>query len=123
MTVKPTDLALILGATMRLTRLVTTDDIGDWWIREPLTDLANRQHQAMEHFGTTGCHADCQPKWTRYLDGLECPHCVSWHAAYLTIGTFLLARRMGPTALSVWRFGAASLGLSSVAGHLNARID
>ena len=120
---RASDLALITAATIRLTRVVTTDDIGDWWIRQPLTKLAGQQHEKMEHYGTTGCHADCEPAWTKYLGGLDCPHCVSFHAAYLTLGTYLLARRIGPGALAVWRFGAGALGLSAVAGHLNARID
>lgn len=103
-----TDTALILGATMRLTRLVVTDDLGQWWIRDPL-DAWVHEHpaQAPDH------------KW---LGGLTCPHCVSFHAAWIVLGTYHLSG-LHPKARAVWRFGAAALSLSSIVGHASARLD
>ena len=107
----PADAALIVGATARLTRLVVADDLGQWWAKDPIEQLAARHVEA---------HGQV-PGWWRYADGLNCPHCLSFHAAYIVRGSHAIARR-NRRALAVWRFGAAALSLSYVVGHTGARL-
>ena len=102
------DAALVVGATARLTRLVTTDDLGEWWIRDPAFQVANW------HMIRTGE----LPWWDKYRSGLSCPHCVSFHAAWIVLASHAM---FGRTRL--WRFGAGALTLSFIVGHLSAHID
>jgi hypothetical protein len=117
------DVALITGLTMRLTRLVVSDDLGQWWVKDPLAKLAQRH----SHYPEPGTGFDDQlglpirPEWARYTEGLDCPHCVSFHAAYFSLGSYLLARRI--RLLPAWRFAAGTMSLSAVVGHVSARID
>lgn len=104
----PTDVALTIGATARLTKLVTSDYIGVWWLQDPAHAAAQR------HTDLTGR----PPWWDRYRDGLTCPWCVSFHAAYIVLASHAM---FGRTRL--WRFGAAALTLSYVVGHVNARLE
>lgn len=123
------DVALITGLTMRLTRLVVSDDLGQWWLKDPLAKLEQFARGSRwvvdkvdpDEGGTVGHFEEIVPKWARYLDGLDCPHCVSFHAAYLGLGSYLLARRLH--LLPVWRFAAGTMSLSAVVGHVSARID
>lgn len=104
----PTDTILILGATLRLTRLVTTDDLGAWWVREPAYQAAVR------HMARTGQ----PPWWDKYRAGLSCPHCCGYWIGAGVLATHALAGRTRS-----WRFVAATLTLNLVAAHLSARLD
>lgn len=95
------DKALILGATMRLTRLVVADDLGQWWVKDPIDRLHHEGKLHVDH---------------KYLGGLECPFCVGyWIGAGVLVSYHLAPRR-------AWRFVAASLTLNEVAAHLGARL-
>lgn len=115
------DVALITGLTMRLTRLVVSDDLGQWWVKLPI------RAAVVSHLEKHATHPSGQPSDETlataqgYLDGLDCPHCVSFHAAYLSLGSYLLARRLH--LLPAWRFAAGTMSLSAVVGHVSARID
>jgi len=104
------DVALVTGLTMRLTRLVVSDDLGQLWLKDPV----DRWLSAQETSGRAH-------PLRRYSEGFDCPHCVSFHAAYLSLGSYLLARRLH--LLPVWRFAAGTMSLSAVVGHVSARID
>lgn len=104
----PADLALTVGATARLTKLVTSDYIGKWWLQDPAYEAAQRYADRTGH----------PPRWDRYRDGLSCPHCVSFHAAWIVLASHAL---FGETRL--WRFGASALTISYVVGHVNAYLD
>jgi hypothetical protein len=105
------DVALVAGLTQRLTRLVVSDDLGQIWLKDPV----DRWLEAREDSGRAH-------PLRRYSEGLDCPHCVSFHAAYLSLGSYLLARRH-PVTLAAWRFAAGTMSLSAVVGHISARID
>lgn len=107
----PADTALAVGATARLTRLVVADDLGQFWLKDPLSEIA------ATHVDTHGE----TPAWWRYVDGLSCPYCVSFHAAYVVLGAHALMSRSRRT-LALWRFGTAALSLSYVVGHVGARL-
>lgn len=115
-TTQALDGVLITGTTARLTRLVVSDSLGEWWIHDPIDKAMDRYEAAHPDSAT--------PWWWEYPKTLvSCPHCMSFHAAWVTLGTYWLARLLGPRALAVWRFGAGVMTLSSVVGHVNARID
>lgn len=100
---RPTDVALILGASARLTRFITVDDLGQWWIREPL-------HR---RFVNTSAE--------KYLIGLHCPHCAGFHASLVVIATYALARLLH--LLPVWRVVAGALAVNYVTAHVSERLD
>lgn len=94
--------ALVVGAAARVTRFVTQDQLGQWWIREPL----DRQAVKLD------------PRWDKYTDGLDCPHCVGFWATALVVGAGT-ALRWG----RVWQVGAGVWAASYVVGHLVERLD
>ena len=100
---RPTDVALILGASARLTRFITVDDLGQWWIREPL----------YRRFVNTSAE--------KYLIGLHCPHCAGFHASLVVIATYALARLLH--LLPVWRVVAGALAVNYVTAHVSERLD
>ena len=106
-----TDTALIVGATMRLTRLVVTDDIGEWWIKEPLTTwihthkhMTDAEHQTFE----------------KYFEGLNCPFCCGFWIGAGVLASHSIAKRAG--MLGAWRFVASAFTLNEVAAHANVWI-
>jgi hypothetical protein len=104
-----TDLLLILLATLRVTRLVTTDNVpGQWWIYGPLYKKA----------ATRSPH----PRWFRYMEGLTCPFCVGFWIGLVAVA--LLALLGGPGDLPVWfRYLMGAFALNYVVGHVSGRLD
>ena len=98
---RPDDAALVLGASMRLSRLVVSDDLGTWWVKEP---LAKRVHTH-----------------EKYLSGLSCPFCWGFWSGVGVLGSYALTRKH-PKARGAWRFVAAALTLNEVAAHLAIRL-
>lgn len=100
------DTSLAVLAAARLSRLVITDDIGRWWIREPVD-------RAMDAYAET---AEIEPWWWKYRSGLECPFCVGfWLGGAVLVGHAALPRPM-------WRAAAGALALNYVASHIGARL-
>ena len=99
----PTDAALIVGASARLTRFVTADDLGKWWIHAPL----------YRRFMNTSAE--------KYLIGLHCPHCAGFHASLLVIASYALARVF--RLLPVWRIVAGALAVNYVTAHVSEHLD
>lgn len=96
------DVALIVAATARLTRLVTADTIG-----HPV-----RQGIRLFGFAVGG---DRGLAWGDEL--ATCPHCISVWLAALVVGSY--AAWAGPG----WRVAAGILAASYAAGHLSATLD
>lgn len=100
------DTVLVVGASLRLTRAVTTDEIGALLVREPL-------HRAAPDSTTLA---------GRIVDGVYCPFCVGfWLGAAVLAGHALTAG--SPRGRAAWRFVAAALTLNEIVGHVSARID
>lgn len=109
---------LIVLATARLTRFVTEDWLGHWWLVQPARRWAM--------YGTKLRHAqayvidqewqDTEPTtWRQKLvKGLDCPFCVGFWIG----GAVLLASRI-PLA----RWVLSVFALNYVVGHLSSRID
>lgn len=115
------DIVLAIGATLRLTRLVVVDEIGEWWLRKPLEDAADRWAVRELARAQAAGEEPRTPWWWKYQSLWTCPHCTSFHAAWLVLLSGLVLRKLGLAGL--WRFGTGALTLSSVAGHLSARLD
>ena len=101
------DVALVVGATARLTRLVTTDDLGEWWIRDPAFQVANW------HMIRTGE----LPWWDKYRSGLSCGWCVGYWIGVLVLVTSRTRRGHGAC-----RFTAATLTLNLVTAPIVGKL-
>lgn len=97
-----TDALLVLGATMRLTRLVVADDLGKWLIKERANRWAEYDPQYLP-----------ETKRQKLVSGLDCPFCVGFW-----IGAAVLAGHRLPGARAV----LLPLALNEVAAHLGARL-
>jgi hypothetical protein len=115
----PGDAALIVGSALRLTRLIVVDDIGQWWVKDPL--------DALFHPGPEDRHGQQVPARLeqkhlhRYLSGLDCPFCVGTWIGFGVLASYALAKRH-KRALAGWRFVATGLALNEVVGHTAMRI-
>ena len=144
---KLTDLALVFGATVRLSRFVTTDSLGDWYIVQPAklwAEVHETSHrQAWSKTISSFSGADTDRKTTAFLDhkvaqlgdedepmswqaklveGLECPACVGFWIGAGVVGSYLVAQR-DPRLLRAWRVGAGIFGLNYAVFHVSSRID
>lgn len=116
-------LALVLGATLRLTRLVITDDMGHWWVRGPAERWAARHDHVLPE--VSDIERTWVPGWrTKLTSGLDCPFCVGHWIGVLVLVSLALVG--GPdstsTGASVWRWVAGALTLNWIAAHIGARM-
>lgn len=93
---------LALGAAARLTRFVVTDDLGEWWIKEPLRSKA----------------AKLDPRWDKYVEGLDCSFCVGFWATAAVMGAGSVLRWN-----RAWQWGAGVFAASYVVAHVSSRLD
>lgn len=104
------DITLLVLATLRVSRLVTTDNLpGQWWIHAPL------YKKAYGKGGTT-------PAWAKYLDGLGCPFCVGFWIGLVAVVSLWLVGGPGEAA-DWWRWLAGAFALNYVVGHVASRLD
>lgn len=144
---RTSDLLLVTGATMRLTRVIVSDDIGQWWIKDPL-DAWMHGHSARDAAPTLpevcSCagafvtskgvhycprHGETPPasprdrmRFHKYLSGLECPACVGFWVGAGVLTTYALSKR-NRRALAAWRFIAGALALNVVVTETGKQID
>lgn len=107
------DLLLAFGASLRLTRLVVTDQMGEWYIKDPID-------RSMERFEETFT-GDTEPWWWKWRSGLDCPFCAGFHIGWITLLSGILVKDK-PRLRALWRFGAGALSMNYVAGHLGAKL-
>lgn len=121
------DTLLVIGTTMRLTRLVVTDDLGQWWVKDPL-DAWMHQHppsspwedtkrsNPMEDMRQVAGGESKRMRWHQYLGGLECPFCVGFWVGAAVLASYHILPR------GLWRFAARALTLNEAAAHLGIKI-
>lgn len=102
------DLLLVLGLTLRLTRLVVADDIGLWFVRGPAVRWAIYHEPRAD-----GWRAKLQ-------SGLSCPFCVGFWIGCLALLSLLLVGGPGDANV-VWRYVAGAFALNWIVGHIAAR--
>ena len=104
--VHPLDAALILGASARLTRLITTDQAGDPVVRSLISaagEIGPRTRNTV-------------------ADGLACPFCVGFHLSLLVTTSYAVARRF-PALLALWRVIAGALAVNYATAHVVEYLD
>ena len=111
------DWILLLGSTMRLTRLIVKDDLGAWLVRHPAWEWAQPGEMPPHHLQTLGGHLSR----TNLISGLECPFCVGFWIGTANLAAMLISRRR-PSSRAAWRFMAAAFTLNEIAAHLGARL-
>lgn len=117
-----TDVILLTGAALRVTRFATTDVLGGWALSDPLHRWADRREPGQPF----GYPAPASAPRHRLVSALDCPFCVGTQAA-IAIGAALAltsspSRRRSPLGRAL-RAGAATLGAAYVVGHVSHRID
>lgn len=108
------DILLLLGLTLRLSRLATTDTITEWYVHEPLRNRA-----------FSSIHDDEDDPRTfaqRMFTGLLCPFCIGFWIAIATTLSLYAVGGVGD-AQEWWRWTAGAFTLNYIAGHLSARLD
>ncbi|QBI98101.1 hypothetical protein SEA_FIREMAN_17 [Microbacterium phage Fireman] len=132
-------LGMILLATARATRFVTSDWLGEWWIAGPANRWAakseadaRRAEYDAKRAATNGPYPpysawaseqDDQPRTWRgkLVKGLDCPFCVGfWIGGLILLGEATIGRS---PLRPLWRFGIGMLGLNYLVGHISSRID
>lgn len=105
------DVPIAILASARLSRLVVTDDLGQWWIHDPI-DYAMASYARNEvHAADREKRDVVTPWWWKYRSGLDCPWCVGfWLGGLLLLGHLLLPR-------TIWRGVAGTLALNYVTAH------
>lgn len=115
------DLLLAFGATLRLIRLLTVDDLGRWMIRDPLYRRApskdGRPYDPQYEGATLR---------QKIVSGLDCPFCVGFWLGAVVLATLVLCGGPGHDSSSgivIWRYVAGAFTLSYVSAHISARLD
>ena len=110
------DVALTVLASARLSRLVIVDQIGQWWVKDPVDRAMDGYVARAEEIEHAGGPPAREPWWWKYRSGLDCPWCVGfWLGAAV-----LLAHRVLPRPL--WRAAVAPLALNYAAAHLGGAL-
>lgn len=123
--------ALVLLASARATRFITSDTLGEWTLVAPAKKWAHRyestadmqgQVEDAELYGAAIPTPEPRNGWRSKLTyGLDCPFCVGfWIGAVILLGEVTIGRS---PLRPLWRFGLAALGLNYLVGHISSRID
>lgn len=101
-------LALALGFTVRLNRLIMVDHLGQRWIISPALDWLDKH-----------------PRYGGLVIGLWCPFCIGFWVGCLVLGSLWAVGGpdgVGPL-VETWRWVAGAFTLNYLAGHLNRTLD
>lgn len=127
---KPVRILLVALAALRLTRLITSDHLGEWYIVGPLKRWAWRRGTVGYSPSEIGERVEAVPTpphyggWrARLVKGLDCPFCVGFWIGALVLFGELLAGRSPRWLRGAWSFGLGALGLNYLVGHVSKRID
>jgi hypothetical protein len=112
-------------ATARLTRLVTTDWLGEWWFRAPAKRWAwDAESPVTPNFSLSPMPSPPPENgWrSKLVSGLDCPFCVGFWIGVVVLLSLAIVRAV-PPLLPLWKFVTGALALNYLTGHLSARID
>lgn len=113
------DWLLVVGVTLRLTRLLIKDHLGRWYVQEPADAWAGPMPEKEVAPG----QFEDDPTWRHKItEGLGCPHCIGFWLGIAVVCSLYLSGGPGEAAF-VWRIVAAVLTLNVVVGHTSARLD
>jgi hypothetical protein len=101
------DLAILFLATLRVSRLVTTDSIGQWWFYGPAFKAATK---------------DGPKWWSKYIEGLNCPFCIGFWIGCVGVLSLWLVGGPGDAA-EWWRYLGGAFALNYLVGHVAKYLD
>ncbi len=115
---RASSVAVTALAVARLIRLVTTDDLGGWAVRDPAYRWAGYDPDGYE-LRTGGGAVLNPPDWkAKLVSGLECPWCVGYW-----LGVVVLTFDAAAPRSRLWRFTKAGLALNYVVAQVSSRLD
>lgn len=121
------NLLLAVLATLRLTRFVTTDWLGEWWLVGPAKTWAKRAERvyiAGPHPPLSEMALPDNPRsWQgKLVKGLDCPFCVGFWIGAAVLLSLTLVRAV-PPLLPIWRLVMGAFALNYVVGHVSHTLD
>lgn len=123
------NVVIALLAALRLTRFITSDWLGEWWLVSHAKRWANRA-EAQPHRGPKPPgwdedlrEIDPENGWrSKLVKGLDCPFCVGfWIVGGCLLVLWLVTRV--PALQTVYRLVFGALGANYLTGHIGARFD
>ena len=124
----PARILLVVLATLRATRFITSDALGEWWIVGPAKRWAWEHEGPVTSFPASDAAVPTPSAaygWrSKLVKGLDCPFCVGfWLGALVLAGEALFRFTPLRVVRPVWTFLLATAGLNYVVGHVSSRID
>jgi len=130
-------LPLVILASLRLTRLITTDWLGEWLIVAPIKRWAwrfegpelQRRSEALPRAATLELVTEYDPSdpftWqAKFAKGLDCPFCVGYWVGSAVLVITTAAVLYGAEALVVaWGVLLGTFALNYLVGHVSNKID
>lgn len=115
--------ALLTLTSARLSRLVTTDDLGHWFIHNPVDKAMGRyaEREHAKHRRGLG-PVPREPWWWKYRSGLDCPFCVGFWAALGVVAVERATRTAPAPIRAAVEVAGTALAVNYVAAHLEARL-
>lgn len=137
---------LVLGASLRLARFLTTDKLGGWLLapldrwadrherirRASLTrlvrdnegrdDLTLREVETLQRWQAEAAGEDYVSWQARIVSGATCPFCWGFWAGLIVIALTVLLYPL-PVVGSLWVILLAALAMNYVVGHLSNKLD
>lgn len=122
---KAATLVVLVLATLRATRFVTTDWLGEWTIVRPLKRWAILGDHREGRGPVEGSDHEVdlhEGGWrSKLVSGLDCPFCVGFWIGALMLAVLPLSKVPGVGRLV--RYAASALALNYITGHISARLD
>lgn len=134
-------------ASARISRFITTDQLGEWLIHEPIDRAlmrrfpryippSDRGEGGEMYVPTEATHFRFEdsdlipvsdlgaesPDWVKYRDGLECPFCIGFWAGLSLLAADAVLPQSGMVRRA-FDLGINALALNYVAGHISSRLD
>ena len=122
------NLLLALGFTLRLTRFVTEDWLGHWWIVQPARRWALKEFHSLRYATAEVIDEEWNGAQVftttrqKIVKGLDCPFCVGFWLGALVLLSLVVTRAV-PALLPLWRFVAGTFTLNYIVGNVSSRID
>ena len=121
-------------ATLRLTRLITTDWLGEWLIVAPAKHWAVETTWdpsiASRDLSVTSQEIWNEIDWTqttswrlRLVKGLDCPFCVGFWIGLVVLNVTALVIIAPMWVVVTWGLLLGSLALNYLTGHVSSKID
>lgn len=117
------DLALATFLILRLSRFLTTDFLGAWWVTHPATAWAIKHDGSLLTYESGALALDDEQGWrSKLVSGLECPFCVGFWIGAIVLASLWMVGGPGHAA-EWWRWMAGVFTMNYIVGHIASRLD